>query len=164
MFKKIFFICLLILILVSPTYALAQKFETSFSSEFLKIDNPSNHFDRLIEKIILFTKFNEQSKAEYMMSLLDKRLADLNFVVTKDRGNLIEEISSRYASFTGELGNYFLENNLKNKKLNLIKKFEIHKKVLIKIQKPYSSDSPFRMLLQHDINTINIIRDKLERL
>lgn len=161
MFKKIFFICLLVLILVSPTYVLAQKFESSFSAEFLKIDNPSNHFDRLVEKIILFTKFNKQSRAEYMMERLDKRLADLNFVVTKDKGNLIEEISSRYASYTGELGNYFSDNDLESKKKKLTEKLKTHKKVLTEIQKKYSNDSPFRMLLQHDINTIRIIQEKL---
>ncbi len=159
MLSRLFSLCLIILFLIFPISLLAK--ESTLSAEFLKIENPSNHFDRLIEKLILFTKFNEQSKAEYMMSLLDKRLADLYVVVSKNRGNLIEEISSRYASYTGQLGAYFVENKLETKDKELKKKLKTHKKILIEIQKKYSNDSPFRMLLQHDINTINIIQDKL---
>ncbi len=159
-FKISFIVSFIFLTFIFPQVASGQNSESTLSAKFLKIDNPSNHFDRFIEKIVLFTKFSQESKADYMMSLLDKRLADLYIVVVNDKGNLIEEISSRYASYTGSLGDFFNENELGEKERKLSQKFKNHIEILTEIQKRYKNDSPFRMLLQHDINTINIIQEK----
>ena len=162
--RLIYLIFFTFLILANVVLVNAQAKSPQASESAMKIDRISNIRDRLFEKIALFFKFSKEDKLNYYIYLQEKRLADLNFAIDQDHGDLIEELSSRYSTYIGNMVNFAVENKISNKKDGITKMMEIHKKIIGDQQKKFPFESGFWLLLQHDINTLKIFSDKLQQI
>lgn len=128
----------------------------------VQVDHVANIFEKLKEKVTLFFKFSKEGKYNYQKYLVEKRLSELKYVVESKQGNFIEETSSRYSTYLGTLSSFVIDNKLSGKKENILTMFNDHIKAIEKLQENYGSESVFRMLLQHDINTIKLFTTKLK--
>ena len=122
----------------------------------------ANVFEKLGEKVTLFFKFSKKDKADYENYLIEKRLSELKYVVDSKQGNLIEETSSRYATYLSSFSDLVIKNKLSNKKNEVLNLYSRHKKILEELQNTFETDSVFRMLIQHDIDTIKLFSTRVK--
>lgn len=162
--KKHFLLIIFVMLFLGLQPIEAQVSSNYQSSESaLKVERISNIRDRLFEKISLFFKFSKENKLDYMIYLQEKRLADLKYAVDNDEGDLIEELSSRYSTYLGNMTNFISERKIKYKKEEILKMMENHSKIIENLQKNFEFESGLWILLQHDINTLKIFSDKLKQ-
>lgn len=150
--KRIILYCCLVLSLwvaiPNATWAESEELET-------KVTHIANVFEKLGEKVTLFFKFSKDSKFSYQKFLLEKRLAELKYVIESKEWQPVEETSSRYATYLSKFNNFVLENNLgSSKKDEIIKIYDRHSKILKELQQNFEYDGGWWLLLQHDINLI----------
>lgn len=149
-----FYILFFFMILVGyPSTALADSYGVSNRVE---VNHVANILEKFQERVTLFLKFSNEDKASHKQYLVEKRLAELKYVVDTKKWDLIEETSSRYATYLGNFTNFTVENNLKEKKGDLVILFANHSKILEELQKNFEFESGFWLLLQHDINSTKI--------
>ena len=116
-------------------------------------------FKRLKEKITEFFKFSKQAKFYYRLQLTEKRLSELASLVEAKSINEIANSSQRFAYQAGILAeNAFNEEN----KTIVISNFEKYKPVLEKLRDNFPANSPFWLLTQQDIDTLNILSSKIK--
>lgn len=121
----------------------------------VKVTHIANVFEKLGEKVTLIFKFSQNDKFNYQKFLLEKRLAELKYVIESKEWQPVEETSSRYATYLSKFNNFVLENNLgSNKKDEIIKIYDRHNKILKELQQNFEYDGGWWLLLQHDINLI----------
>jgi len=119
--------------------------------------------DRVFEKINLFLHFSPASKAEYWQKLVDVRLTNLKSIVEQNNLDLIEETSSRYSTYVGRYSDYIINNQIRSQKEIAIGMFNKHLETLPSLQAKYKYDSAWWLLIQHDINTLNIFKEKIDK-
>lgn len=153
----VFFLFLTVVLFASGSMTLVEgtKFET-------EVSHVANVVEKFQEKVTLFFKFSKEEKYKFQKFLVDKRLSELKYVVDSKQGNLIEETTSRYSTYLGNFSEFVINKKLISKKEDILKMFETHAKILETLQENYESESVFRMLIQHDINTIKIFSDKIK--
>ena len=156
--------CLTIILFSGFLANLNIIFAQESSEAAVKIEKVSNIRDRLFEKITLFFKFSNEKKLDYYIYLQEKRLADLKYAIDNDDGDLIEELSSRYSTYLGTMTNFLIEKKLNYKKEEILKMMENHSRIIENLQKNFTFESGFWLLLQHDINTLKIFSDKLQQI
>jgi len=127
-----------------------------------EVNHIANVFEKAGEKINLFFKFSKEAKASYEQYLLEKRLAELKYVIDVKDGTLIEETSSRYTTYAGKLNQYIVENGIGNKE-DLFDMYKRHEGVLSELQKNFEFESGFWLLLQHGINTAKTSQQELSK-
>lgn len=127
-----------------------------------EVNHVASVVEKFKEKITLFFKFSNSDKYDYQKYLINKRLSELKYVVESKQGNLIEETSSRYSTYLGTLSEFVIKNKLSIKKEDTLAVFLEHIKIIEKLQEEYESESVFRMLLQHDINTLKLFSEKFK--
>lgn len=151
------------IVLLNPfTVFAADEFNNSSSSaQLVKVDHMANIRDRLVETITLFFKFNQKDKESYHLYLANKRLAELSYVIESGEGDLIEEASNRYSAYLGRLTNYIIENRLSEYKQQLLDTYTGHQNVLNRLVYKIDVDSGFWLLLQHNLNTTKILKEKV---
>lgn len=160
----------LLLILISlgvilfPLKIVAVNQETSPSSKLVEVTRVADLKDRIWERITLFLKFSQKDKINYQQQLAEKRLAELKYVIDSDRGDMIEETSSRYSAYLGRLTEAVLQNKITNKKQELLSMFENHAEILDELIGKVNVDSGFWLLLKHDINYVKIYSDQIKSL
>lgn len=140
-----------------------MKVSLSSDSASIKVDHVANVLDRLKEKITLLFKFSNEEKVNYMQELTNKRLGELVYIMTTGEGDLIEELSSRYATYISRLSTFVEEKKIDNDKINLLKTYETHLNILNNIQQNFEFESGWWILLQHDINTVKMSQEKLNK-
>lgn len=118
------------------------------------------NFERIIEKIQVNFYFSPDSKVDFYKDLLQKRLAELKYIV--DRGYLdeVEKSSQRVSYQVGILSDYIKNENLNNKKDSIHKLFQENKVILEMLRDKYQANSSFWMLIQHVINSIDFNSQK----
>lgn len=143
-----------------PVYA-DQSFE-NLEIRTQKINPGSFYysFKRLWEKFRIKLAFDAQSKVSINESLLKTRLAELNYVVGNKLLSEVQTSSERFAYQAGTLVEEVVKINKDKEKT--IKSFEQLSKVLEKLRDNYPANSSFWMLIQHDINTLNILSERLK--
>lgn len=169
MVKRIFLVFLaLLLILILPTALYAQKGIQKEQIELPKVevqvDHVANIFEKLKEKITFFFKFSKKDKFNYQKFILEKRLAELKYVVDSKEWQPIEETSSRYATYLGKFNEFVLKSNLGNKKEEILKVYDRHGKILEELQRNFKFESGWWLLLQHDINSTKIFSEQIKSL
>lgn len=117
-------------------------------------------FKRLWEKGRARLFFNIKSKVSFSESLLKTRLAELNYVVEKKLLSEMQTSSERFAYQAGILTEELISAN--KGKEEMIKKFEQYAKFLEGLRDNFPANSSFWMLVQHDINTLSILSEKLK--
>lgn len=153
--KKIFSLLAVFVFLLAPF---------NVSADSVKVDHLATRVEKLKEKITLFFKFNKSDKANYYQYLVEKRLGEMTYVIENNKIDLVEETASRYATYLGQLTDYVRKNNLSGEKSDLLEIFERHTKIISESQKKFKYDSGWWLAIQHDLNTIIILKDQIKNL
>ena len=160
--RKIIFAFLATLIIVfQPLPANAQE-SISINNEAINPGSFYYSFKRLLEKGMEKFQFTRQSKVNFLESLLNKRLAELNFVVENKLLSEVQTSSERFAYQVGILTQELVKQNKLQEKEKFLKEFEQMQKFLEKLRDVYPANTSFWMLVQHDINTLGILSEKLK--
>lgn len=119
-------------------------------------------FKRLIERGRERLIFSKDLKRSFYISLLKARLAELDYVTSKRVLSEIQRSSERFAYQAGILTEELIKQDGNSEKENLIKEFDKYAKFLANLRDKYPANSSFWMLVQHDINALNILTDRLQ--
>lgn len=153
MHKVLAFMFALALFLVIPVFSPAYA-EYQFDT---KADKVASLPEKVSEKIGLFLKFDKKAKAAYLRKLLDKRLAELVWAADENI-NMVEETTSRYSTYAGHYVNFINSKDVESEKEMVPAVFDKHKEVLAEKQKKFEYDSAWWLSIQHDINTLDILK------
>jgi len=165
---RIYFLkCLIIFVFLSlylifPIFSLASSPESYGLTTQLTLPGDSKYFlKRLKEKTTEFFKITHKSKSAYRQILLEKRLSELISLVENKNQNEIANSTQRFAYQAGKLaeGSY---NDNSLRKNEIIALFEKYKPILDKMRDNFPANSPFWLLSQQDIDTLNILSDRLK--
>lgn len=160
--KYLIKIILFIVILVSLTnlpLVYGQQ-ETNLPSISIQPGMTYYPIKRLFEKLIEKLQFTNETKEKYYKDLVQKRLAELKYVVDKDYLDQVEKSTQRVSYQVGILTDYVIGKNLNNKKQSLANLYKEDKIILEKLRDKYSANSSYWMLVQHVINSIDINQKK----
>lgn len=124
--------------------------------------NPNYKFKRLKEKIKVIFKFSKQSKFDYREELLEKRLSELVSLVESKNANEIANSTQRFAYQAGKLAEGSYNDKSSDRKKEIIDLFGKYKPILDQMRDNFPANSPFWLLSQHDINTLDILTDRLK--
>lgn len=119
-------------------------------------------FKRIIEKGKGRLIFSQETRVSFYESLLKIRLSELNYVTDKKVLSEIQGGSERFAYQAGILTEELIKQNNVNMKANIIKEFEKYRNFLANLRDRYPANSSFWMLVQHDINTLSILSERLK--
>jgi len=161
--KKVFCLSLIfLLILLSNTQVLAKSPEEyNLTGQKTLPTNPSYSFKRVKEKALMLIKLTTRSKYKYSKLLLEKRLSELVSLVDSKDPSLITGASQRFSYQAGILSD--LNNKLKTTdKENVKNIFENYKVVLSELRDNYPANSAYWLLIQQNIDTLNILFDKMK--
>lgn len=115
---------------------------------------------RLFENLMEKFQFTNENKEKYYEDLLQKRLAELKYVVDRDYLDQVEKSTQRVSYRVGILTDYVVRKKLNNKKQHLVDLYKEDKMILEKLRDKYPSNSSYWMLVQHIINSIDINQQK----
>ncbi|MBI3103887.1 hypothetical protein HYZ05_03020 [Candidatus Daviesbacteria bacterium] len=127
--------------------------------------NPGSFYypvKRLWEKAQAKLQFSKQAKINFYQAQLKARLAELNYVIEKKLLSEVQTSSERFAYQAGILTEELIKQNNSTDKENLIKEFEQFSPFLDKLRDVYPANSSFWMLIQHDINSLKILSERLK--
>lgn len=127
----------------------------------LKVNHVASVFEKIGEKITLLFKLGHKRKTDYYKFLVEKRLAEMTYVIENNQIDLVEPTASRYATYLGNLTNYVSSNKILEKNEELTVMYDEHAKIILKLQKRFEFESGWWLALQHDINSISIYEEKL---
>ena len=160
--KKISFSVLVVFfILCNPLIISAFEESVVLKNEII---NPGSFYyplKRLWEKGLGRLQFSSQSRNTFYESQLKIRLTELRFVVENNLLSEVQTSSERFAYQAGILSEELIKQNNVSGKENLIKEFGAYGKFLAGLRDKYPANSSFWMLVQHDINTLQILSEKL---
>ena len=164
------FISVILISLFLNFFTFSVLANESSQSALVKVKDVSTIVDRLKEKIALFFAFSKVQKNEIYKNLLEKRLADVEYVFEDNRGDLIETTTSRYWAQIGRTKDFVLKNKQslisgENKKDINIEEWrgilERHILVINHLRDIIGYESPFWLLLSHDFNVLDNFRQSL---
>lgn len=118
-------------------------------------------FKRMKEKVTVFFKFSKDAKINYRKCLLERRLSE--YVTLIENKNQLEtsDASQRVSYEAGMLADVS-KNGSKEAKADVLKLFEKYKPVLAKMRDNFPANSAYWLLSQQDIDTMNILSEKLK--
>lgn len=122
---------------------------------------------RFQEIHFLKLKSDPISRVDYMSSMLDSRLEELKNVVNNKSYDYVLPSASRYSTLAGQITDFVISNNLKEKPERIKNQFLSHKKFLQNIYVIYPKNIPDNeewKYIQDDYNYLNIYLDKLSSL
>lgn len=161
--KKLSFLFILSVFLLFPKSLFAEEvIQESSPTSQIKVDHVANVMDRLKEKITLFFKFSITDKILYQQQLVEKRLAELKYVINDGQGDMIEEVSSRYAAYVGKFSEEVISKGTAADREKILTMYSSHSVMLETLRDHFPANSGFWLLLQHDINTIQIYTEKIK--
>lgn len=164
----IFTLFSLLLVKTGVTFA-QQNTESTSSAVLIEVKyqdiNPKDgykySFKRLQEKIILLFSFSESAKINTYTDLLNRRLAELKYVVdNKDISN-IQTVTQRYAQTAGEITNFTIQDSPAQKELTK-KLLEAHLLVIMQQQKSFNDTTAEWRFLKHDEDYLKIYISQLQ--
>lgn len=149
--KKQIILTLLSLVILAPVI----KAQT-LPALTVKVDHVATTTDKLQERLLLMLKFSKQAKANYYQYLVEKRLAELTYVIENKNVNLVEELASRYSTYVGVLAQYVATNKITTKNKDLLAMFDKHAYLISELQKNFPFESGWWLAIQHDINSLKL--------
>lgn len=117
---------------------------------------------RFKEKVTEFFKLSYKSKSSYRQLLLEKRLSELVSLVENKNANEIANSTQRFAYQAGKLAEGSYKDKSSDRKKEIIDVFKKYKPILDEMRDNFPSNSPFWLLSQQDIDTLNILSDRLK--
>lgn len=121
---------------------------------------------RVQEKIFLKFKSNTEDRLDYMSSLLDTRLVELQNVVKNKNYDYVLRSSLRYSTLAGQITDLIVANNLTDEVPGIKKQFLNHQKFLDGLYVAYPKNIPDNVewkYIQDDFNYLGLYLDKLEK-
>ncbi len=121
---------------------------------------------RVQEKAFLKIKSTPGDKVDYMSSLLDSRLEELQNVVKNKNYDYVLHSSLRYSSLAGQITDSVVTNNLTDKVEGVKTQFSNHRKLLDELYVAYPKnirDNVEWKYIQDDFNYLKLYLDKLEK-
>lgn len=118
------------------------------------------------EKVFLKLKSTPSDRVDYMNSLLETRLQELQSQVNNKSYGYILPSASRYSTLAGQITDLVVANNMVDKVDALKSQFERHKKVLddLYIIYPKNTDNMEYKYIQDDFNYLTLYLDKLAKI
>ena len=156
------FLLIFLLIICQPMSVSAENNGVTVKNEFINPGSFYFSFKRLWEKGIERIQFSTQTKINFYFSQFQVRLAELNYVVENKFLSEVQQSSERLAYHAGMLTDQLVEQNNTEEKQKYIKEFEKYTSFLEGLRDVYPANTSFWMLVQHDINTLNILSEKLK--
>ncbi|MEK7100446.1 MAG: hypothetical protein AAB872_01385 [Patescibacteria group bacterium] len=161
MFIKSLFLSFIILFYSTIQIFAKSPEEYNLTGQKTLPSTPSYSFKRVKEKGLMIIKIRSKSKFEYSKLLLEKRLSELVSLVEIKEPSLITGASQRFSYQAGILAD--LNEKLKSSEKNNIKIiFDDYKKVLSELRDNYPANSAYWLLIQQNIDTLNILFDKMK--
>lgn len=136
-----------------------QNFE--LKKQLISPDSFYYPFKRLTEKIQVIFFINSESKADFYKDLVQKRLAELKYIVDKDYLDQVERSTQRVSYQVGILTDHIVAKKLNSKKSVVVDLYAKDKIILEQLRDKYPANSSFWMLVQHTINSIDLNLQKL---
>lgn len=120
---------------------------------------------RIQEKVYLKLTGTD-NRLEYMRSLLDKRLIELDKMVKAESYCCILNAATRYSSLAGQITEIIESANMKDKAFSTIEQFQAHKKILQETYRiyPKNTDNFEYKYIEDDINYLDLYLDKLTKI
>lgn len=159
--KIIFSVFVIFLVLFQPLVAGAEEETITIKNETINPGSFYYSFKRLWEKGLERLQFSKESRTNFYHSQLKVKLAELNFVVENRLLSEVQQSSERFAFQAGMLTDELIKQNSKDKE-KFIKEFQRYSKFLEKLRDIYPANTSFWMLIQHDINTLKILSERLK--
>lgn len=161
LFSAIFFV--IFFLVLTQTTVLAHELELPKTGI-----NPNNYLlysmKRLVEKAVVFTKITQESKTNYYKDLTYKRMAELKTVVDQNLLSEVQHSTERLSYEVGILSDYVSANktdtSIRNQEISHF--LEDFKGPLATLRDQYPANSPYWLLIQHNINSIDINLEKLK--
>lgn len=118
---------------------------------------------RIQEKAFLQFKSSAESRVDYMSSLLDSRLEELQNVVKNKNYDYVLRSSLRYSTLAGQITDLIVSNNLTDKIETARNQFLNHQKLLdtLYVAYPKNTDNLEYKYIQDDFNYLKLYLDKL---
>ena len=157
--KRILFSFIVILLIILQPALLSAQENLDLKNELINPGSFYYSFKRLWEKGLEKLQFSNESKIYFYQSQLKVKLAELNFVVENRLLSEVQQSSERFAFQAGMLTEVLLKENKDKEKT--IKEFQQMQKFLEKLRDKYPANTSFWMLIQHDINSLSILSDRL---
>jgi len=158
---KIIFISLVIFLSSTSLLSAKSPVEYKLTEQKTLPNSPSYSFKRIKEKGLMIIKITSKSKYDYSKLLLEKRLSELVSLVDIKDPNLITGSSQRFSYQAGILAD--LNTKLKLSQKESIKvTFDAYKKILSELRDNYPANSAYWLLIQQNIDTLNILFDKMK--
>ena len=159
--KIIFFIFAALLIIFQPLVIYAEE-NIIPKNESINPGSFYYSFKRLWEKGIEKLQFSKESKINFYQSQLKVKLSELNFVVEKKLLSEVQQSSERFAYQAGILTDELVKQNKTEDKEKITREFEQYSKFLENLRDKYPANSAYWLLIQHDINSLNILAKRLK--
>ena len=161
--KKIFFLAFfLLLIICQPVVIQAVEENLAIKNEVINPGSFYYSFKRLWEKGMDKLQFSKELKINFYKSQLKTRLAELNYVVENKLLSEVQQSSERFSFYAGILTDELVRQNKVQDKEKAIKEFEKYSIFLNKLRDNYPANTSFWMLIQHDINSLDILSKRLK--
>lgn len=116
---------------------------------------------RAKEKVFLLVALSQKSKFSYRQVLLGKRLSEIISLVDKNDALNVTNASQRFAYEAGMLAETASKNKERYGQTTLLL-FEKYKPILEELRDNFPANSAHWLLIQQDIDTLNILSDKLK--
>ena len=129
-------------------------------------DSPLFGLKRLQEKAFMKLKGSPIDRLNYMSTLLDYRLLELQAIINNKSFSYMWTTSLRYSTLVGQMTDLILTNNVGDKKDGIKKQFSEHKKVLnnLYVVYPKNTENIEYKYIEDDINYLKIYLEKLSNL
>ncbi len=134
------------------------------TSAKVQVDHIVGGIEKLREKIDLWFAFSSDKKTEIQENQLEKRLAEVSYVINKKHLDQLEETSSRYSTTAGKFTNYIVQKKLSSKKQQIIDQFTQHQVVIKYLEESVEYGSGLWMLLEHNFNVLTIYKNQINNL
>jgi len=160
--KKIILASFLFFLTVFQPLIITAEESISIKNEAI---NPSSFYyplKRLLEKGKEKFMFSNEAKKSFYETLLKTRLAELKFVVENKFLSEVQQSSERFAYQAGILTEELVKQRRSEDKVKIIKDFEKYSKFLENLRDKYPANSPYWLLIQHDINSLKILSERLK--
>lgn len=160
--KRIILIFAIFVISFHPLQIHANDEIISLNNETINPGSFYYPFKRLWEKFREKLTIKDQAKISFNESLVKKRLSELNYVVEKKVLSEVQYSSERFAYQAGMLTEELTKQNKNEDKEKFVKEFEKYSQFLEGVRDKYQANSAYWLLIQHDINTLNILSERLK--
>lgn len=146
-------ILLLTSLFFSPSVVLAKP-------QVLTADHLPGFIDKATEQVGMWFKFNQQAKMDYSEYLLQKRMAELEYISATKQYDFIETSASRYQTYLEKLSLYPVKNSEHKDQLRDDLQYNLDR--ITNFQSNFAHDSGWWLALQHDINETQSLLNQLQ--